>query len=104
MDEQMTQVEGLPRLLRSVAERIESDIDGLNPARREARIRYKELLVQSAAKLDQLEAIAAAASKIVESVPRAGDGSLSSKVKRELLVALSIALLDAGKNVAVLRV
>ena len=48
VNEQMLKVEGLSQLLRAVAGRIESDINGLN----------KELLLQSAEQLDNLEMVA----------------------------------------------
>lgn len=92
---QMTDVQGLPQLLRAVAGRIESDINGLN----------KELLMQSAEKLDELEMVADIAIRIINAVPKAkGRGRLAVKVDYRLLVELMRMLEAAGKQVKVLRV
>ena len=93
MEERMTQVEGLPRLLRSSAEMLHGDVNGLN----------KELLYQSAAKLDELEEVARVASEILERIPRKGKGSFESKVPRPKLIELANALRAAGKGVKALR-
>ena len=94
VNEQMLKVEGLSQLLRAVAGRIESDINGLN----------KELLLQSAEQLDNLEMVAETALEIVCYVPRAGDGVEASKVKRLLLVKLADRLVHASKRAPTLRV
>jgi hypothetical protein len=92
---QMTDVQGLPQLLRSVAGRMQGDIDGLN----------KELLVQSAEKLDELEMVSEVAARIVNAVPHAkGRGRVAAKVDYRLLVELMRALEAAGKRVKVLKV
>jgi len=93
MTEQVLNVEGLPQLLRAVAGRMEGNVDGLN----------KELLKQSADKLDALEMIAEAASEIVHYVPRGGDGVTASKVSRMLLMKLADRLRFAGKRAPILR-
>lgn len=93
MNDQMTKVEGLPMLLRAVAGRIESDINGIN----------KELLMQSAEKLDQLELVAEAAMEVVHYVPRSGDGAANSLVSRLLLRKLAESLLYAEKRAPTLR-
>jgi hypothetical protein len=93
MTEQLTQIDGLPQLLRAVAGRIESDIDGLN----------KTLLLQSAEKLDELELVAEVAVRIVNEVKSTKDRAETAKVSRRLLVELMRSLEAAGKNVRVIR-
>lgn len=95
MSEQMLDVQGLPQLLRAVAGRMEGSIDGLN----------KELLTQSAEKLDELELVAEVAIRIVNGVPHAkGRGRVAVKISYRLLVELMRALEAAGKRVKTLRV
>jgi hypothetical protein len=93
MTEQLTQIDGLPQLLRAVAGRIESDIDGLN----------KTLLLQSAEKLDELELVAEVAVRIVNEVKHSKDRAESAKVSRRLLVELMRNLEAAGKQVRTIK-
>ena len=96
MTEQLTSEEGLSGLLRAVAGRIESDINGLN----------KTLLEQSADKLDMLEEVADVAVKIIDAVPTAkpSEKRVAVKVDYRLLVELMRRLEEAGRRVKVLRV
>lgn len=79
---------GLSQLLISIADRLEGNALGLN----------KELLIQTAAKMDALEAVASAASTMIASVPRRSKGKTlkRSLVHRDEVIALSAALREAG--------
>lgn len=54
---QQVRIQGLPRLLRSIASRLEGNVDGLN----------KELLTQSAKRIDELENVAIRAATLIRS-------------------------------------
>jgi hypothetical protein len=92
VNDQMLRVQGLSQLLRAVAGRIESDIDGLN----------KELLLQSAEQLDNLEIVANNAQTIIERVPRAKRGRSRKLVQVNLitLIDLADALETAGRPIS----
>ena len=79
---------GLSQLLLSIADRLESNALGLN----------KELLIQTAAKMDALETVASVASTMIASVPRRSKGKKlkRSLVHRDEVIALSVALREAG--------
>jgi hypothetical protein len=79
---------GLSQLLISIAGKLENGANGLS----------KELLLQTAAKMDALEAVASVASTMIASVPKK---SKSKKLNRSLVhrddvIALSAALREAG--------
>jgi hypothetical protein len=79
----VTDVMGLPKLLRAVASRLDNSADGLN----------KELLENAAVRLEFLERIATVASHIVLLVPyNKKGGQQKSKVPRETLIRLCDAL------------
>lgn len=79
---------GLSQLLISIADKLENGANGLN----------KELLIQTAAKMDALETVAAIASSLIGSVPRRSKGKKlkRSLVHRDEVIALSAALREAG--------
>ena len=79
---------GLSQLLVSIATKLENGANGLN----------KELLIQTAAKMDALEAVASIASSMIASVPRRSKGKKlkRSLVHRDEVIALSTALREAG--------
>lgn len=79
---------GLSQLLMSIADKLENGANGLN----------KELLMQTAAKMDALESVAAIASSMIASVPRRSKGKKlkRSLVHRDEVLALSAALREAG--------
>lgn len=85
---ELPRVDGLSKLLLAVADRIQGDAAGLN----------KELLINSAAKIDALEAVASVASTMIASVPRKAKGKTlkRSLVHRDEVIALSVALRGAG--------
>ena len=91
MSEQMLSVDGISGLLRAVAGRMEGNVDGLN----------KELLLQSAEKLDKLETIADIAEMIIDRVPHAKSGRIRKAVLVECstLFDLGQALEAAGKRI-----
>jgi len=79
---------GLSQLLISIAGKLENGANGLS----------KELLLQTAAKMDALEVVASVASTMIASVPKK---SKSKKLNRSLVhrddvIALSAALREAG--------
>jgi hypothetical protein len=88
MDE-MTQVQGLPLLLEAVAQRMEGSVDGLS----------KELLMQSAKTIRDLEVVADIATTIVKTAPRRSKGAEKAMIPRSFLAGLSSALLAAGRDV-----
>jgi hypothetical protein len=88
MDE-MTRVQGLPMLLEAVAERMEGNVEGLN----------KELLLQSAKTIRDLEVVADIATTIVKTAPRRSKGAEKAMIPRSYLAGLSSALYNAGRDV-----
>lgn len=90
-DSNMTQVQGLTKLLLGIADKLEGDVDGLN----------KELLVQSAHRIHILEEVAWKAGEMIVAVPRKPKhgGGVHSMVLREDVKALATSLKAAGYNV-----
>lgn len=85
---ELPKVDGLSKLLLAVADRVQGEAAGLS----------KELLINSAAKIDALEAVASIASSMIGSVPRKSKGKAlkRSLVHRDEVIALSAALREAG--------
>jgi hypothetical protein len=83
-------VKGLDKLLLAVADKLEGDVDGLN----------KELLIQSAYRIQRLEEVAWAVGEMIVSVPRKSkDKSMRSMVMREDLKEVATRLRTAGYEV-----
>lgn len=82
---------GLHKLLLSVADRMEGNVDGLN----------KELLVQSAYRIMRLEEVAWQASEMIVTIPRKPKVGRQTKsfVAREDVKSLAARLKAAGYNV-----
>lgn len=79
---------GLSQLLLSIADKLENGANGLN----------KELLIQTAAKMDALEHVASVAGDMIKRVPARNKGkkSIEALVLRSHVIELSNALREAG--------
>lgn len=80
---------GLSQLLISIADRLEGNAIGLN----------KELLIQTAAKMDALERVAEIANGMIKGIPRTTKDkkkSMKALVTRDHVIELSAALREAG--------
>lgn len=88
--QEFPRVEGLSKFLLSIADKLENGANGLN----------KDLLIQTAAKMDALEKVADLSENMIKRIPRRNKGKKSreSLVLRDDVIALGQALRETGRT------